>query len=423
MLTLSSCFTPKRANFGAPLLHFHPKSAHQRGKRSLTTTTSAAQDEGYPIESKLVSSTVGHGLFATKHIKEGDVVFSELPLISSQLVLSKEFVRACTTCQRFLNLHLKKVLPFFPTNVTPHLPRRYPQVYNYPHMEGSKHHFCSAECLDHTYMDFYQLIEGPPRASIAAELAQRKQRIDSEWCVALPTIPPDLVIKAICLEIKATNQKLRAFHHRSGNKPPFARTPKNRLKVLENFRPTKRSMIDIEPLCKSLAEYLTDLLLDFSPFAIDSSLVLDTIKRLLDYHQTIVLNVHEEKSIERYMASDDITSEDKKMLNESDKEIRVSGAGDIHLTWHPVASALYTAQSLINHSCTPNVFYQTITNHTHQLDVIAARSIAPGEQITASYLGTSLLTLPTMARKGHLASSFGFTCECPACSLPTKKPL
>ena len=32
-------------NFGAPLLHFHPKSAHQRGKRSLTTVCSLKGDQ------------------------------------------------------------------------------------------------------------------------------------------------------------------------------------------------------------------------------------------------------------------------------------------------------------------------------------------------------------------------------------------
>ena len=48
----------------------------------------------------------GRAWFATKHIKEGDVVFSELPLISSQLVLSKV---------RFISLESK---PLFQMKLT-----------------------------------------------------------------------------------------------------------------------------------------------------------------------------------------------------------------------------------------------------------------------------------------------------------------
>lgn len=314
-------------------------------------------------------------------------------------------------------MHHKKVAPFFPTNAEPFFPRRYPQLYNYPHLEGFKYHYCSAECLDHDYTHFFQFIDAPTRAKMAQELSQRKQRIDSEWCTALPTIPPDLILKAICLEIQTLNPKMRAFHSRAGNRPPSARTPKSRLKILEAFKPTKRSMADIAPLCDEMAHYVKDLLLDYSPFYVDANLILDTVKRLLDYHQTIVLNVHQGKSIEAYMASSIITEEDKKFLSQSDQEIRVAGAGDIHLTWHPVVSAVYTAQSLINHSCVPNVYYSTSGNETHRLDVVAARPIAMGEEITASYLDPALLKLPTMARKGHIATSFGFSCECPACTI------
>ena len=41
------------------------------------------------MEVKVVSPTIGKGVFAKKAFAEGEVVFSELPLLSAQLVLSK----------------------------------------------------------------------------------------------------------------------------------------------------------------------------------------------------------------------------------------------------------------------------------------------------------------------------------------------
>jgi len=268
-------------------------------------------------------------------------------------------------------------------------------------------------------MSYFQLIDGPARARMMKELVEKRQRMDSEWCTALPTIPPELVLKTLAMEIRALNPKLRAFHSRDG-RPASNRTPKQRLKILESFKPTKRSMADVQPLCEEMADYASLMLLDFSPFNIESTLILDTIKRLMDHHQVIVLNVHQDKSLERYMASDSITREDKQLMEESDKEIKVSGAGDLHLAWHPVASAVYTAQSLLNHSCAPNVYYSTINNSSHQMDVIAATPIAAGQEITTSYIDQNLLTLPTPSRRAHISSSFGFLCECPACTVTRK---
>lgn len=334
------------------------------------------------------------------------------------------------------------MLPFLPTSAEPYLPHRHGELYNFQVGEGMRHHFCSAECLDESFMGLFQLIDGPARGAIMKKLAQQRTAVETQWCTALPTIPPDLVLKAIALEIRTSNPKMRDYHSRNGHKAFGVRTPKQKLKVLEAFKPTKRAL-EIDAECAQLAELASSLLLDYSPFNIDATLVKDTVKRLWDVHQTIVLNVPENKTLDHYMthgktidetASQDpnsktqggevhigLSKEDRAMLNASNKEIKISGAGDLHLVWQPVASAVYTGQAHINHSCVPNVHYSTIDNHSHQIDVVAARPISAGEQICASYLDTDLLTLPAASRKAHLINSFGFSCECPACTASNAK--
>lgn len=406
-------------------------------------------------------------------------------------------MRACETCERFLNIHHDKVRPFLPPSATPFLPKRYPELYNYQFSEGSRHHYCSAECLDESFMNTFQLTDATARSSSLKQALKQFQQLETEWSTFLPTVPPQMVLKAICMEIKATNPKMKEYHSRGGNKP-IPRTPKQRLKVLEQFKPTRKNMADIGPLCEQLADYVNVVLLDYSPFHVETKLILDTVKRIYENHQTIVLNVREEKTLEKYLdhlygeecespslsgggeelstqssspsspkcaaslkntmtpkVQDEkrrllkqnmrgptiqtssssspplqsnattITNEsspladlesEKQFLEASERELRSSGAGDLHLLWHPVVSSLFTAQSLINHSCLPNVYYSTINHETHQLDVIAARNILTGEEIAASYLDPSFLSLPTPARRGHLATTFGFTCECKACS-------
>lgn len=375
----------------------------------------------------------------------------------------QQFVRACEECQRFLNIHHKQVAGFLPPSATPYLPKRYPHIYNYQLAEGFRYHYCSAECLGNGYTHFHQLIDAHARTNMWPDLVVQKERIESDWSVILPTVPPDMIIRAICLEIEATNPKLNPFHSRSSsldhgdNKRHKAsdtkhtksggreerskldkssssrasreaalskRTPKQRLKILEQFKPSKKSLEELIPLSELLAEYVSLLLLDYAPFNIEPPLIMDIARRIYNNHHTIVLGVHDDKNLAKYMENfprivreGTTEQKEKKMLEDSDKELRASGAGGLPLLWHPVASALYSAQGLINHSCSPNVYYSTIHHDVHNIDVIAARSIATGEEITASYLDPSLLTLPVQSRRAHLSSNFGFQCECLACKI------
>lgn len=52
-----------------------------------SSKSSSPSDE--PLEIKLVSPTIGKGVFAKRSFAEGEVVFSELPMLSAQLLLSK----------------------------------------------------------------------------------------------------------------------------------------------------------------------------------------------------------------------------------------------------------------------------------------------------------------------------------------------
>lgn len=75
----------------------------------------------------------------------------------------------------------------------------------------------------------------------------------------------------------------------------------------------------------------------------------------------------------------------------------------------PVGIGVYPDASLLNHSCRPNA--STVFEGT-ALYVAAARDIAPGEEITISYID---LGADLEHRRAELRQGFGFVCACERC--------
>ncbi|TBU25750.1 SET domain-containing protein [Dichomitus squalens] len=71
--------------------------------------------------------------------------------------------------------------------------------------------------------------------------------------------------------------------------------------------------------------------------------------------------------------------------------------------------------SRINHSCSPNAAYR-FDLAAFAFEVRALFPIRPGEQVSIAYTDPAL---PRAARQHALLSSYGFTCACPVCSLPS----
>ncbi len=71
--------------------------------------------------------------------------------------------------------------------------------------------------------------------------------------------------------------------------------------------------------------------------------------------------------------------------------------------------AVYSAPSLLNHSCRPNALHLFIGR---QLLLKAVRDIGPGEQLFITYIDTLQLL---SERQADLHSGYSFTCACERC--------
>jgi hypothetical protein len=74
---------------------------------------------------------------------------------------------------------------------------------------------------------------------------------------------------------------------------------------------------------------------------------------------------------------------------------------------------LFPEIARMNHDCRPNAEYRYNDERLAQY-IHAARDIAPGEEITLSYINSLMIRSLRMAR---LRKNWGFECSCPVCSL------
>ena len=75
----------------------------------------------------------------------------------------------------------------------------------------------------------------------------------------------------------------------------------------------------------------------------------------------------------------------------------------------PLGVGLYSAPSLLNHSCRPNTLPMF---NGRQLLLKAVRDIGPGEQLFITYTDTLQLHSD---RQSQLHSEYNFTCACERC--------
>ena len=77
--------------------------------------------------------------------------------------------------------------------------------------------------------------------------------------------------------------------------------------------------------------------------------------------------------------------------------------------------AVYATASRLNHSCTPNV-HHSYNPSLKRITVFAMQDIQPNEELLTTYIGGPGTYALRSERIEQLRVTYGFTCECPACS-------
>lgn len=84
-------------------------------------------------------------------------------------------------------------------------------------------------------------------------------------------------------------------------------------------------------------------------------------------------------------------------------------------------SGLYSLQSKINHSCSPNAEIR-FPHSNHILQVVALKPINKDEEICISYLDECVLERSRYSRQKYLQENYLFLCECEKCKEQIEDP-
>ena len=78
-----------------------------------------------------------------------------------------------------------------------------------------------------------------------------------------------------------------------------------------------------------------------------------------------------------------------------------------------VGTALFDRLACLNHSCAPNAEVWPSVDGSHDARLVARRAIAPGEELTISYIDANQRTGVRQRRRE--LSEYSFTCDCEKC--------
>jgi len=377
--------------------------------------------EGKNLEVKYISKAYGKGLFSTKDIKEGEVVFFETPIISQQWTRNKLLAYCCSECMKFLGptllSHVKTLIPncklkSLPSqNLAPNLPT--PVFSTFSSSVSSKNGlpYCSEICVKKckvnsilyssegsdlflqfasTFCDRYTCA-GKIIITLIYEFIIEKKEIDDIF------LPYKHIVKGSWLKL-ISNQKL--------GQPGYNQTKE----VLTQQLNTSHSLllIIIKQFLESKNEANNDTVKQFL-----SVEFYDSILGMFELNNT---TIEVPSPMHKYF---EILASNPKLFKES-QPILGPIVTELNKKYSSIPSCsghgLFAIHSCMNHSCEPNVKQQLHDEITQaKICITATKNIKKGEQIFISYIEVDNKT--TEGRKKELFLNYNFVCQCNKCSV------
>ncbi|KAL1123009.1 hypothetical protein AAG570_003333 [Ranatra chinensis] len=363
-------------------------------------------DKGYEVRN--LGQPKGVGLFATKTFEENDVIFEEKPIVSCQFAWNETYeYSACHHCLRPLESteeNLRRltgnralVLPLpdlCPTNKRTHVICDDCQV-----------KFCCEECKNDSIRLYHRMLCEKFNPGVC--------QLKNAWMGM--HYPPETATAMLIA-------RLIAMVEQSDDKE----------RMLASFLEFDHKLTEPEGLvvAKLLGQegarnlgVLSEVIPSVFPAATHTKglLTMDGLKTLF----TLV-----GKNGQGIGTS--VFAEWVKKVDEGDPETQASVEGFIASAYQAMeervgsflnceGSGLYALQRCVNHDCDPSADV-TFPHSDYTLALVARRKIAPGEEITTSYLDDCIMDRSRHTRNKALKEFYLFECKCNKCLEQADEP-
>ncbi|XP_056005253.1 histone-lysine N-trimethyltransferase SMYD5-like [Ostrea edulis] len=366
------------------------------------------------VEISVENIKKGKSLIAKQNFEEGDVLFEERPVVSSQF-LWNEFYKytACEYCLRSLETA---------ENQSRRLTENEALTLPYPECDETKPSqyvkcpqcqvtYCCQECQKNAWKEYHQILcmgsskEDENHPLYKLQDMWRNIHFPPESCSIM------LIAKMIAL-VKQSTKKCEVLEKFSR----FVKTTVNEEEALVHKMMGEKFQEPLELLRQQVTEILFEDAVQswFTPegfqslFAIvgrngqgiGSSSISSWVKNCEK------LELSQEKKEELDLFIDTLYEE---LENVSGSFLDCEGSG------------LYLLQSTCNHSCLPNAEI-TFPYNNNIMSVIAKEKIASGQEICISYLSECDMSRSRHSRQKYLKENYLFVCQCPKCLSEADEP-
>lgn len=356
----------------------------------------------------------GKSLITKKNFDEGDVLFEERPLVSSQF-LWNEFYKyeACEYCLCSLETaeNQSQRLTENPALTLPHPECDVTDQSIYvkcPHCQVT---YCCSECQKRAWEEYHQtLCMGSSRQDENHPLYKlqemwRNIHFPPESCSIM------LIAKMIAL-IKQSKNKSAVLEKFSG----FVKTTENEDEALVHKMMGEKFQEPLEMLRQQMTETMYN----------------DTIQHWFipeGFRSLFALVGRNGQGIGSSSISTWVKNCEKLALSEEKKEELDLFIDQLYEDLEKVSgsfldcegSGLYSLQSTCNHSCLPNAEI-TFPYNNNVMAVVAKEKIPSGQEICISYLSECDLSRSRHSRQKILKENYLFTCDCPKCLNEADEP-
>lgn len=390
--------------------NYEPSDLLANYKNKVLADQNNNSDYHLNVEVKVLDAKKNRSLVAKRSFKEGDTLFKEKPLVSSQFTWNKFYrYKACEYCMKPLETaeeNVRRLTEDSSINL-PHIKENCATKKDF-HCECNQcgAEYCSNQCRNLALDTYHEsLCVGSPHAPNHPY----NVLMDVWRQIHLPpeTTTIDIILKLIATikqssEKELIIQKLNNFESDlfTQDQTPHKLLGERYFMELESLRELTLNLFKQHLYVKECEPMLTEQ---------GFRKLFSLIGRNSQGIGTSPLSVWVENCDDMSLGKDEAKHLDKFIDNIYDQLEKTSES-----FLNSEGSGLYELQSMINHSCSPNAEIK-FKDNSSMLTLVALKDIPKDGEIYISYLDGCQIERSRHSRQKTLKENYLFTCECERC--------
>eukprot|EP00057_Strongylocentrotus_purpuratus_P011350 XP_011665824.1 PREDICTED: SET and MYND domain-containing protein 5 isoform X1 [Strongylocentrotus purpuratus] len=366
------------------------------------------------VNVRFIDELKGRGLFASRDIAAGTVLFEEKPLVCAQFLWNECYhYEACEYCMRSMENaeEMARRLSANPSLVLPCMECCKAEKQNFVHCPHCRISYCCSECREQAWNQYHQVLclsQHPPDPNHPLVILQEVWKTMH--------YPPETTSIMLIAKMIASIKQAKSKEEILASFNQFCHVPQNEERQLSHKLLGKQFEGQYEALQPLLLNALHEESVAqwFTPGGLRSLFALIGMNGQGVGSSSLSVYVHNCDEL-------DLEAEERQNLDQFIDQLYVEMEKESGAFLNCEGSALYKLQSCCNHSCVPNAEISFLHNNS-TLSLVALTDITEGQEVLISYLDECCKERSRHSRQKELRENYLFMCDCPKCRLQCDDP-